>query len=197
MENNTPEQKPPQKEKFGWEETSTFDSQGGWTIEGGEEAYYEALAAWEHIQHAKPMDNKEKPLTLPETDRIEFAKLKYQIGQLLAEKFLEYNEGKFHTALELNPATHTITDFVFEEMNKAKKAGYSEAMKEQRHLFVEYAGFYYRVADFSNEFGVQWVHIYDEPPSLHIDRVKFSSTTGIKFSSFTEQEQSTKEDNGV
>jgi hypothetical protein len=75
-------------------------------------------------------------------------------------------------------------------------AGYSEAMKEQRHLFVEYAGFYYRVADFSNEFGVQWVHIYDEPPSLHIDRVKFSSTTGIKLISFTEQEQSTKEDNG-
>lgn len=55
------------------------------------------------------------------------------------------------------------------------------AVKKERKLKVEYASFWYEVADFSNEFGVQWVHIYDEPPSKHIDRVKLASTTGIKF----------------
>lgn len=55
--------------------------------------------------------------------------------------------------------------------------------QEQRGLYVMYAKGWYEVADFSNEFGVQWVHIYDEPPSRHIDRVKLSSTEGIKFES--------------
>jgi hypothetical protein len=72
--------------------------------------------------------------TKQETDRIEFAKLKYQIGQLLAEKFLEYNEGKFHTALELNPATHAITEFVYKHASQQTEALQAEIERLKKRL---------------------------------------------------------------
>jgi hypothetical protein len=36
----------PQPEDFGWEDAIGFSHAGGWQIEGGEEAYDAALAAW-------------------------------------------------------------------------------------------------------------------------------------------------------
>jgi hypothetical protein len=39
----------PTKEKYGWVESSGFDSEpSGWAFEGGEEAYYKALELWEN-----------------------------------------------------------------------------------------------------------------------------------------------------
>jgi hypothetical protein len=38
----------PTKEKYGWHEKVGFDEEAsGWMYEGGEEAYYEAMAKWE------------------------------------------------------------------------------------------------------------------------------------------------------
>lgn len=37
----------PNKELYGFVEQPLFGEEGGWTIEGGEEAYYEALEKWE------------------------------------------------------------------------------------------------------------------------------------------------------
>jgi hypothetical protein len=141
------------------------------------------------------------------TERIVFARLKYQIGQILAEKFLEYNDGKFHTAIELNPPTHAITDFVFEKLNEAKKAGYSEAMKEQRWIPVserlpekeievlvwsERYGRTFATFIDENKYGSIWIY--------HGERsVTFNAPTHWQLlpspPSFTEQEQSTKEEN--
>ena len=41
--------------------------------------------------------------------------------------------------------------------------------------YVRYAKAKYRVASIFVEFGIVWIEIYDEPPSLHIDRIKASS----------------------
>lgn len=55
------------------------------------------------------------------TDTIEWAKLKYQVGEILVRKFLEYNDGKFHTGLEFNPATHELTEFFFDQLSKERE----------------------------------------------------------------------------
>ena len=39
--------KKPYMENYGYESSTSFDEQYGWLIEGGEEAYYEALKEWE------------------------------------------------------------------------------------------------------------------------------------------------------
>lgn len=65
-----------------------------------------------------------------DSDRMLFVRLKYEIGQLMADKFLEYNEGKFHTGIELNPATHAITEFVFEKIKQ---------MSESRKIMIQQA----------------------------------------------------------
>jgi len=36
----------PKPEQFGYHEAQGFDDESGWMIEGGEEAYYEALEKW-------------------------------------------------------------------------------------------------------------------------------------------------------
>jgi hypothetical protein len=41
--------------------------------------------------------------------------------------------------------------------------------------YVEFAHEEYRVASVFEEFGVTWVEIYDEPPSLHVDRIQAGS----------------------
>lgn len=38
----------PDKRDFGWEEPGLYD-EGGWTIEGGEEAYDEAFLKWKSV----------------------------------------------------------------------------------------------------------------------------------------------------
>lgn len=41
----------PDMEKYGWHNQNGFyDESSGWMIEGGEEAYYEALKKWEDAQ---------------------------------------------------------------------------------------------------------------------------------------------------
>lgn len=41
--------KEPKKEDFGWEDSTMYD-EGGWMLEGGEKAYYKALANFEDTQ---------------------------------------------------------------------------------------------------------------------------------------------------
>ena len=46
----------PQKEKYGWHTKCSFDvtdDMTGWLIEGGEQAYYEALKKWEQEEVTK------------------------------------------------------------------------------------------------------------------------------------------------
>jgi len=41
----------PVKEKYGWHENSTFDGEpSGWQIDGGEEAYNDAVKRWQFMQ---------------------------------------------------------------------------------------------------------------------------------------------------
>lgn len=42
--------KRPNKTKYGWVDAVRFDEESGWMIEGGEEAYYEALKRWQFMQ---------------------------------------------------------------------------------------------------------------------------------------------------
>ena len=44
----------------------------------------------------------------------DFAILKYKIGETFIDYFLQYNEGKFHTPLELNPAVHAVSEHVWQ-----------------------------------------------------------------------------------
>ena len=46
--------------------------------------------------------------------------------------------------------------------------------------YIRFAGGKYRVASVFGEFGADWIEIYDEPPSLHIDRLKASSCDFIE-----------------
>lgn len=58
--------------------------------------------------------------------------------------------------------------------------------QDQKVIQVLYAESWYELADISYEFGVTWMHIYDEPPSRHIDRVKWASITNIRIKPITE-----------
>lgn len=40
----------PKPEDYGYQEANSFDDESGWMIEGGEEAYFEALRKWEAAQ---------------------------------------------------------------------------------------------------------------------------------------------------
>lgn len=41
----------PKKENYGWHERRSFDDEpSDWMIEGGEEAYYEALRKWQFMK---------------------------------------------------------------------------------------------------------------------------------------------------
>ena len=41
----------PNKEKYGWHNQDGFDDEPtGWLIEGGEEAYFEALKRWQYAR---------------------------------------------------------------------------------------------------------------------------------------------------
>ena len=40
----------PTMEKYGWQNSTSFDEESGWMYEGGEDAYYEALKQWEAQQ---------------------------------------------------------------------------------------------------------------------------------------------------
>lgn len=51
------ENEKPTPEKYGWHNRTSFDEpEGGWQIEGGEEAYYEALKEWENEQKKHTME---------------------------------------------------------------------------------------------------------------------------------------------
>lgn len=48
--------KKPQKKNYGWNEKLVFDDEAtGWTIDGGEEEYYEALEKWLLVQKKQPV----------------------------------------------------------------------------------------------------------------------------------------------
>lgn len=54
MEAITKEQEKPIKENYGWAESTGFDSEpSGFMIEGGEEAYEEAMEKWEEYNKLK------------------------------------------------------------------------------------------------------------------------------------------------
>jgi hypothetical protein len=44
---NSAELEKPTMEKYGWYNSTSFEEEGGWMYEGGEDAYYEALTIWE------------------------------------------------------------------------------------------------------------------------------------------------------
>lgn len=60
-----------------------------------------------------------------------FVKLKYQVGDMLFEKLIQYNDGKFHTEIELNPAVHTLTEFIEELLKQERNKTIDECW---RHL---------------------------------------------------------------
>lgn len=72
---------------------------------------------------------------------------------------------------------------LYAHWNDAFLAGCEFEAQNHPKVWVLYAGFWYEVAGTSDEWNITWIHIYDEPPSKHIDRVKLSSTNGIKISS--------------
>lgn len=39
----------PKPEQFGYQEAQGFDGESGWMLEGGEEAYYQALEKWNEV----------------------------------------------------------------------------------------------------------------------------------------------------
>ena len=47
---NSTELEKPTMEKYGWNNSTSFEEQSGWMYEGGEDAYYEALKKWEAQQ---------------------------------------------------------------------------------------------------------------------------------------------------
>lgn len=54
MEAITKEQEKPIKENYGWVESTGFDSEpSGFMLEGGEEAYEEAMEKWEEYNKSK------------------------------------------------------------------------------------------------------------------------------------------------
>lgn len=44
---NIDKNKKPIPEDYGYYNATSFEEESGWMIEGGEEAYYEALSEWE------------------------------------------------------------------------------------------------------------------------------------------------------
>lgn len=68
----------------------------------------------------KPEASGQEQEAVDHANRILFSNLKCQIGNIFTKKFLEHNDGKFHTALELNPAIHAVTEFVFEKIKQQK-----------------------------------------------------------------------------
>lgn len=55
----------------------------------------------------------EKEGAIRESQRQFFGQLKQRIGSVLAYQFLKHNDGKFHAALEMNPAVHALTELFF------------------------------------------------------------------------------------
>jgi hypothetical protein len=47
---NSTELEKPTMEKYGWNNSTSFEEESGWMYEGGEDAYYEALKKWEAMQ---------------------------------------------------------------------------------------------------------------------------------------------------
>ena len=47
---NSTELEKPTMEKYGLNNSTSFEEQSGWMYEGGEDAYYEALKKWEAQQ---------------------------------------------------------------------------------------------------------------------------------------------------
>jgi hypothetical protein len=47
---NSTELEKPTMEKYGWNNSTSFEEESGWMYEGGEDAYYEALKKWEAQQ---------------------------------------------------------------------------------------------------------------------------------------------------
>lgn len=56
---------------------------------------------------------------------------------------------------------------------------YEEAIEKYKGRYVKYAGGFYKCVDVISLFGVLFCEIYDEPPSLHIDRVQCANIDQI------------------
>lgn len=54
--------------------------------------------------------------------------VKWRIGKIISAKFLEYNDGKFNSAIELNPAIHAAGEFC-EQYASKKTASLEEQLK--------------------------------------------------------------------
>ena len=96
--------------------------------------------------------------------------------QQAAEEFFPFqNPDKEIQCISIND--------IAKECHASFLAGCEFEAQNNPKVWVLYAGFWYEVDYFSREFSVQWVHIYDEPPSLHSDCIKLSSIEGITISS--------------
>jgi len=49
--------KKPTMEKYGWQNSTSFEEESGWMYEGGEDAYYEALKIYENYISQKNKKN--------------------------------------------------------------------------------------------------------------------------------------------
>lgn len=53
--------KKPEQKDYGWEDTNhSLGEEGGWCLEGGEEAYFDALAEWDLEQSVVDYEQKQK-----------------------------------------------------------------------------------------------------------------------------------------
>lgn len=44
----------PKPQDYGYQDANSFEDESGWMLEGGEEAYLEALAKWQAETEVKP-----------------------------------------------------------------------------------------------------------------------------------------------
>lgn len=66
--------------------------------------------------------------------------VKWRIGKVITEKFLEYNEGKFNSAIELNPAVHAASEFCEEYALLKREQARNELFKQLEELAKKYYG---------------------------------------------------------
>jgi predicted DNA-binding protein YlxM (UPF0122 family) len=88
----------------------------------------------------------------------------------LREEMESWKKENFENVEEANK---TITE-------QAQEIDRLKALVNEKTIEVMYAESWYELAGISYEFGVTWMHIYDEPPGRHIDRVKWASITNIR-----------------
>jgi hypothetical protein len=91
---------------------------------------------------------------------------------------------KYADAVAVAEKQHTAIKQLQEEVERLRN------VLNEKTIEVRYAESWYELADISHEFGVTWMHIYDEPPSRHVDRVKWASITNIRIKALTSGKES-------